>query len=341
MLKMEWEKIIYLCQNLDVKMRIFFITIILLSLLNFPLFAQTGIISGYVRNGSEDSVSIAGAEVNLLIDRGHRLIDDSSYVQLTDAKGRFEFKNLETDSALRYYPRSAFGSIVYYGRAVRLTDKSSAMQSDVVVYDTTSSPEKIVTQLEHLFIDAEPGRLSFREIFIMNNTGTKTFIGKNFEQPENHYVLQFPLSAGFDDVEILTPEAQNLVRIEGGMLYHTELMSPGSRQFSYRFVVPIKKKEWQFSRPILYPSGALNIFISNPDLTIEGRAVTAMGDFSIRGINYQRFSAFHLMPGSELSFTIKNIPGKAFSFSLHWLVLVGVIFFLVIGFIYTFIKSKS
>ncbi len=322
-------------------MRALFITILLLSLVHSSPFAQTGMISGYVKNGSEDSISVPNAEVYLLVNRGHSLIDDSSYVQKTDAKGRFEFTKLETDSTLRYYPRSTFGSIVYYGHAVRLTDKISTMQSDVVVYDTTSSSEKIIMQLEHLFIDAEPGKLLFREIFIMTNTGTKTFIGKNFEQHEKHYVLQFPLPVGFKDVEILTPEAHEWVRIEGGTLYHTELMSPGSRQFSYRFTVPNTKKEWKFSRPVLYPSGALNIFISNPDLTIEGPGITAMGEFSIRGVNYQRFSAFHLMPGTELSFIIKNLPGKTFSFSIQWLVLAGVIILLAVGFIYTLRKSRS
>lgn len=323
------------------KMRILFIVMLLISLFYASSFAQTGTISGYVKNGSADSTIIANAEVNLLVNRGHHLIDDSSYVQKTDAKGRFEFTDLKIDSTLLYYPRSTFGTIVYYGRAVRLTENMSAAQSDVVVYDTTSSPEKIVMQLEHLFIDAEPGRLSFREIFIMNNSGTQTFVGRHFDQPDQHYVLQFPLPDGFDEVEILTPEAQNLVRMEGGTLYHTELMSPGTRQFSYRFIVPSKKKEWQFSRPIFYPSGAVNIFISNPDLTIEGPGITAMGEFSIRGTNYQRYSAFHLMPGTELIFIIKNIPGRSFSFSIQWLVLAGVIILLAVGFIYTLRKSKS
>jgi hypothetical protein len=45
------------------------------------------------------------------------------------------------------------------------------------------------------------------------------------------------------------------------------------------------------------------------------------------------------MPGMELSLAIKNLPGK--SFSLQWLVLIGVIILLVIGFGYTLTKSKS
>ncbi|MDZ7319349.1 MAG: hypothetical protein ONB11_09365, partial [candidate division KSB1 bacterium] len=196
-------------------------------------------------------------------------------------------------------------------------------------------------QLEHLFIDAEPGRLLFREIFIMQNTGNKTFIGTHFDHPNAHFVLQFPLPDGFEDVEILTPEARNVVRIDGPMLYHTELMSPGSRQLSFRFAVPVKKKQWQFSRPSLYPAGAINIFVGNPQLTIEGPGISAMGEFSIRGTVYQRYSAFHLMPGMMLNFTIKNVPVKTFSFSIQWLVLAGVVILLAVGFIYTFRKSKS
>ena len=310
-----------------------------LVVINVPLWAQTGTISGVVYNGSADSTLIQNIEVNLFINKGHSVIDDSTYVQTTDSKGRFEFKSLANDSTMLYYPRVTFNSIVYYGQAVRFSNKTSSFESNVVVFDTTSSAERIVIQLEHLFIDAEPGKLLIREIFIVNNTGSKTFIGKNFNQPSNHYVLQFPLPAGFEDLEILTPEAQDWVRVQGQTLYHTELMSPGSRQFSYRLVVPSKRNEVQFLRPILYPIGAANIFISNPDLTIEGPGVMAMGEFNIRGTSYQRYSVAHLMPGMELSLAIKNLPGK--SFSLQWLVLIGVIILLAIGFGYTLTKSKS
>lgn len=299
--------------------------------------AQTGKISGVVYDGSADSTKVPNLEVNLLVNKGHSVVDDSSYVQKTDAQGRFEFKNLKIDSTLLYYPRATFNSIVYYGPAARFTDKTNAFEKNVVVYDTTSSEANIVFQLEHLFIDAEPGKLLFREIFIANNSGNKTFIGENFDEPNRHYVLQFPLPADFEDVEILTTEAQNWVRIEGITLYHSELMSPGTRQFSYRFVVPAKKKEWQLTRSIKYPIGAVNIFVSSPELTIEGPGVQAMGEFSIRGTTYQRYAVAHLMPGMQMSLVIKNLPGG--SFSIQWLVLAGVIVLLAAGFAYTMIKS--
>ncbi len=301
--------------------------------------AQTGKISGYVYNGSADSTIVPNIEVNLLVNKGHSIFDDSSHIQKTDSKGWFEFNNLEIDSTLFYYPRATFKSIVYYGPVARFTDKISAFENNVVVYDTTSSEDRIVLQLEHLFIDAETGKLLFREIFIANNTGNKTFIGKNFDEPTKHYVLQFPLTADFEDVEILTPEAQNWVRIEGITLYHNELMSPGLRQFSYRFVVPFKKKEWQLTRSIKYPIGAVNIFVSDPGLIIEGPGVQVMGEFSIRGTTYQRYSVAHLMPGMQLSLVIKNLPGG--SFSIQWLVLACVIILFVVGFAYTIIKSQK
>lgn len=322
-------------------MRYFIHIVLVMSFFSMPIMAQTGKISGFVYNGSADSTIVAGAEVNLLVNRGHTIVDDSSYIQTTDAKGHFEFQGLKLDSTLLYYPRSTFVDIVYYGQAVRLTNDQPIAQSDVIVYDTTSSAEKIVLQLEHLFIDAEPGKLLFREIFVMNNVGNKTFIGEHFDQPNQHFVLQFHLPDGFEDVEILTQEAQNMVRIEGNRLYHTELMSPGSRQFSFRFAVPTKKSEWRFSRPIVYPSGGINIFVSNPELTLQGPGIMNQGEFSIRGINYQRYSAFHLMPGMELNFTIANIPVKHFSFSIQWLVLIVVVILLLIGFVYTIKKAKS
>jgi len=315
--------------------------IILFSLiiLYSPLWSQTGKLTGFVYNGSTDSSIVPNVDVNLLVYRGHSLIDDSSYTKKTDVRGKFEFTIPELDSSLIYYPSATFNSIVYYGDAVRLTGKLTSAASDVVVYDTTSNVDKIVVQLEHLFIDAEPGKLYFREIYIINNLGNKTYIGKHFDQQDKHYTLQFPLPDGFQDVEISTEEAQNWLKINGKSLYHTELMSPGSRQFSFRFAVPYKKKDWQLSRPIIYPIGAINIFVSNPELVLEGPGIQAMGDFGIRGTNYQRYSVQHLMPGMELILSVKNLPVK--SISLSWIVLIGVIVLLIIGFGYTLRKSKS
>lgn len=308
-------------------------------ILSSPAWSQTGKIAGNVYNGSADSAAISNIEVRLLISRGHNIVDDSSYSQKTDTRGNFQFESLETDSSLIYYPRASFNSIVYYGSAVQLSDESPERKSNVVVYDTTSSANEIFFQLEHLFIDAEPGKMKVREIFIMNNMGDKTYIGKNFNNPNKHYVIKFPLPADFNDVEILTPDAQNWVKLDGQTLYHTELMSPGSRQFSFQYSVPIKKKEWQLNRPTFYPIGSVNIFVSNPQLVIEGPGLQAMGDFGIRGTNYQRFSVQNLMPGMELALSVKNLPGKSISF--QWIVLIAVVIALLIGFGYTFKKSRS
>ena len=317
------------------------IFLLYLLIFNSALMAQNGKISGYVYNGSADSTVISDVEVNLLVYRGHNVVDDSSYATTTNRNGRYEFTSLKLDSTLIYYPRSAFNSIVYYGDAVRLSNESIAAETDVVMYDTTSSVNKIAIQLEHLFIDAEPGKMFFREIFIINNMGDKTFVGEHFDQSKRHYVLKFLLPENFEDVEIMTPEAQNWVKLDGQTLYHTELMSPGSRQFSFRFAIPYKETEWQFFRPINYPTSAVNIFVSNPELIIEGAGIQSMGDFGIRGTNYQRYSAQHLMPGMELALTVKNLPMKTFALSTEWLVLIAVFILLIVGFGYTMKKSKS
>jgi len=303
------------------------------------LWSQTGKISGVVYNGSQDSTTIANIDVNLLVYRGHSLVDDSSYVKKTDAAGRFRFTNLKLDSSLFYYPRATFKSIVYYGSPVQLKDQITTATSDVVVYDTTSSPNSIFIQLEHLVIDAEPGKLSLREIFIMSNMGKRTYVGNHFQQDQQHFVLQFPLPPGFENLEILSPEAQNWVEVAGQTLYHTELMSPGTRQFSFQFTVPYNKKEWQLKRLTHYPIGSVNIFVSDPKLLIQGSGLEDLGEFSIRGTNYRRYSISHLMPGMELDLTVKNLPSQ--SISIEWLVLIGVIGLLIIGVGYTIKKSRS
>jgi len=298
--------------------------------------SQTGSVSGRVYNGSADSAIVAGIDVKLLIYQGHSLIDDSTYIQATNELGEFTFNAVPFDTLKTYYPRATFQGVVYYGHGARLFPGHSALQSNVVVYDTTSEKKTISFQLEHLFIEPEEEGIRVREIFIIHNVGSKTFIGQNYSDSSS-WVLRFPLPEHFHDLEILTPESQQSVFIKDGFLMTTDLLSPGSRQFSYRYFVPHKKGEWHYTRDTLYPIGEVNIFMSNPDVSLEGPGVMPMGNFPIRNINYKRYSVRGLDPGKILDVTVTNLPEA--SFPLKWIVLIAVGVLLAIGFGYTLRKS--
>ncbi len=300
-------------------------------------FSQTGKITGFVYNGSADSATVAGIDVELLVYQGHTLVDDSTYTDKSNSRGEFSFTGIPMDTTITYYPRTTYSNVVYYARGVRFSSGHNAFKSDVVVYDTTSQKSKIMLQLEHLFIETEPGKINIREIFIINNLGKKTYVGSNYDDANENWVLEFPLPDNFHDLEILTPEAQQSVFLKDQSLMTTDLLSPGSRQFSYRYHIPHKKGEWHYTRPIEYPIGEVNIFVSNQELTLEGPNITPMGNFPIRNTNYKRFSVRSLMPGMDLELTVTNLPGK--SVSVKWIVLIAVGVLLIIGFGYTLRKS--
>lgn len=300
-------------------------------------FSQSGKITGLVYNGSADSATVAGLDVELLVYQGHSLIDDSTYTNKTNSRGEFSFTSIPIDTTKTYYPRTMFSNVVYYARGARFFSGHNVFNSDIVVYDTTSQKSKIMLQLEHLFIETEPERINVREIFIINNLGNKTYVGQNYDSPGDNWILKFPLPNNFHDLEILTPEAQQSVFIKDQALMTTDLLSPGSRQLSFRYHVPQKSKNWHYIRPIEYPIGEVNIFVSNPDITLEGPGVMPMGSFPIRNIDYKRYSVRSLMPGMSLELTVTNIPGK--SINWKWIVLIAVGVLLIIGFGYTLRKS--
>ena len=305
------------------------------------LTAQNGEIWGNIYNGSKDSSLVKNAEVQFLVYQGHNLVDDSSYVKITNSKGKYRLTNLPVDSSLIYYPRLTYKSIVYYGNGVRVSLYQMKQQSDVVVYDNTSDKKDIFVPMEHLFLSHEKNIIKLKEIFLLNNRGNKTYMGQKTEDENVHYVLEFPLPAGYENLEILTPEARNSSTVKNGTLYDSALFSPGSKQYSYQLQIPYKGNEYQYTRQIIYPIGGVNVFIENPQLTVQGPGVQPMGDFNIKGKTYQHYSLKHLMPGMQLELTITNLPGKTldFNFDIKWIVLIGVIIFLVAGFGYTFLKK--
>jgi hypothetical protein len=301
------------------------------------LSAKSVEIRGEVFNGTEDSSFVKNIEISLLVYRGHQTIDDSSHVQKTNSRGVYRFRKLPDDSTLTYYPRVTFHDIVYYGNGVRVKNKQSEFQSNIVVYDTTSEKGNIFASMEHLFLSQENGRIVAKEIFLLNNRGKRTYMGVRAVTENKNYVLEFPLPSGFENLEILTAEAQNTSTIKNGKLYDTALFSPGTKQYSYQFQIPHKGKEWHYSRQIIYPTGGINIFLADPQLTIQGPGIKPMGDFNIKGKTYLHYSLQRLVPGMQLDLTLTNLPGK--SVDIKWIILIFVIVFLVAGFGYTFLKK--
>ena len=301
------------------------------------LTAQTKEIWGYVYNVTNDSALIPNTEVQFLVYRGHSLIDDSSYVKKTNSNGKYRLISLPDDSSLTYYPRVNFIDITYYGAAVRFTKKQSKFQGDVVVYDTTADKRNIFTSMEHLFLSHENGKILVKEIFLLQNRGKRTYMGNKRNRENVRLVLEFQLPVSYENLEILTPESQNYVYVENNTLYESNLFSPGTKQFSYQFQIPYSNTEWKYQRPIVYPIGGVNIFIEDPQLTVEGPGVKPMGDFNIKGKTYQYYSLQHLMPGMQLDLTLTKLPAK--TIDIKWIILIVAVVFLVVGFGYTFLKK--
>lgn len=315
-------------------------TILLLLLLaNMSVFAQTGEIHGVIYNFTEDSAVVKNIAVNFLKYHGHELLDDSSLVTETDYQGNFSMKNLPLDSTLLFYPKVTFNSVVYYGNEVRLTHKIPSVHSNVVVFDTTSDLSHIVFQMEHIFLEEEQGRVAVQEIFLIANTGKKTYLGSKIQNSNHNYVLKFPLPDKQENFELLTAETQNSVFVENNTLYDTDLLPPGNRQLSFRLQVPHSGKEWHYTRSTIYPTFGINIFLSQPEITIEGAGIMPMGEFPIKGKTYQRFSIQHLMPGMPLDIALKNLPAK--SVQVQWIVLIAVGLLAILGFSYTFFKRPA
>ena len=311
------------------------LTVIIFFYLSSPLLSQANDLSGRVYNGSNDSTVVSNIKVTLLQYRNNNLADDSTYTKYTNSKGVYKFSRLPMDSSLDYYPMVSYKSIVYYGPAIDISKKSQGFTSDVVVYDTTSQVENVRIQLEHLFIEKVGERLQLREILIFINSGNQTFLGKNINDPDNHYVLKFPLPENFVDFKLLTTEAQNSVFLKDRTFYNTDLLSPGSKQLSFRLSVPFKGK-WQLSRLLEYSVNSINIFVANTDLTLDGPGVKAMGGFALRGRSYQRYSIHSLDKGMNLLINIKDNSGT--SFPVQWIILIIIVLFFIIGFGYTFKK---
>ena len=321
------------------KKNITLLSVILVLAFVLNLHAQNGKIWGYVYNGTQDSSRVAKAEVKLVVYNMQGIVDDSSYVAHTDRSGKFQVTNLKLDTTLIYYPKTSFSDIVYYGHGVRLSEDSPVHQSDIVVYDSTKDKSHIIVQMDHIFLEEVGDKISFRETVILSNNGKKTYMGEQMPGGGHFLVLQFPLPHDAENVQLLSQESQASMFIDNGKLIDTALFPPGMRQISYQFEVPKKGKVWHFSRQVEFPTMSANIFLRQPNLVVEGPGIQPMGDFPLRNVNYKHFMITHVMPGTPLQITLKNLSGRALQ--IQWLVLGIVAVLLLLGFGYTMLKPAK
>lgn len=237
--------------------------------------ADSGSIIGRIEHG-DTGEGLADVEVTLTIGRAGR--DPEEVTVMSDAKGRYSFRELETGQDVFYTLDARYDGGLFPGSALNLpddTDEEPEIETTIKVWETIADPDVIIVARNDLFVvENEGGEVGVIEAFQITNTSDRAYIGRGAEMGtggEGSSSLGFalPPSASDEGVRIIDAslDIPQLVQTDFGFGI-TSAIPPGRFSITYSYSVPGTAASFDLSRRVLYPTVEFSVFSSeNLELT--------------------------------------------------------------------------
>ncbi|KKM18936.1 hypothetical protein LCGC14_1660700 [marine sediment metagenome] len=318
--------------------------LMLLVLCGQSLAAQTqdpaeGMIEGAITNKTPVGGEVENQEIILHINRDASEIEELS--TRTNSSGGFEFPDLFTDEDYSYYLSLDYQGGEYQSDTVSFEKEQRHIILDLIVYDSTTSDEKIMVDIDHLVIlKAEEGFLLVSEALVFNNTGDKTYIGEKDEVSGVNQSLRISLPVDFHDLEYVRGLMDCCAsQTEDGIIDSMDI-KPGPKAVTIRYKLDYSSKSYLFTKlldytttnfyilaPTVFQTASDSLILEGP-VEIEGRPYTALG------LEEEMFA------NSRITVEISDLPSQGWRFT-HTAIFGLIAFFVVLGLAYPLLKKSK
>lgn len=253
-----------------------------------PYRPGTGVITGTVIQGTSASIPVAGAPVVLEAFVGFNQV--ASFTSTVSAGSVYTFENLATDPSIAYVTSVGYGDISYSSDFVSLTPITPTFQSPITVYGTTDDPSNINISRAHWIIDHQPGALLVGEIYIFDNSGDRTFVGRQLEGMDEAGTLELHVPEGATEIAFDNGAFGDRFQQVGDTIYDTLPVIPGAdtRQIILRYAIPYNGSSLDLKQDFAYPVDQLSLLIADiPQLKIEAPMLESGGVQDMQGQVFQ------------------------------------------------------
>jgi len=222
-----------------------------------------GTITGQLLNKTSGGGSPAGANVLLLAFGRKEQAPVGQFNTQADADGRYTFSNVDRDANLVYIPVARYQNVNYPAdQPFQLTGDTTSHQSDISVFETTSTDDAIqIQRLNLLFVSADQGVLQFMEMGTLVNTADRTFVTSNPQDQALARGLRFALPHGAINAQMQSGFTnQDMVADVGGVQI-TSPVEPGSHDFAMSFQLPYQGSSADLTLQLPYPTGTFTVYL--------------------------------------------------------------------------------
>ncbi len=298
-----------------------------------------GMIEGAITNKTPAGGEVENQEIILHISKDGSEIE--TLVARTNSSGGFEFRDLFTDEEYNYYVSLDYQGGEYLSDTVSLEGDKSHIILDLIVYDSTTSDEKIMVDIDHLVIlEAEEGFLLISEALVYNNTGDKNYIGKKDDQSGLTQSLRISLPDGFYDLEYVRGLMDCCAsQTKDGIIDSMDL-KPGPKAVVIRYKLNYSSGSYLFTKLLDYTTTSFYILAPTVFQTASDSLIL-QGPVEIEGTPYISLGLEEEMSAnSKITVEISDLPSGGWRF-MYAAIFGLVAFFVVLGLAYPLLKKSK
>lgn len=299
-------------------------------------------LTGTVLNASRDDAPVAKQEVVLYTVKDGKELDAPRPHVVTDAAGKFVFKDLEVGEGIAYYPLAVYTGVEYSGRLVTPDPDTLQQKSNVVVYDLTAADTVVSAMMHHLILEPGNGILTVREVYLFQNRSKFTYFGDVAEKPGMKVGLRMEVPAQARELQLGGSLMQCCTVVEGNQIYNTMEFKPGQRQVVLNYQIPYDGNEAQLFKTIRVRTASIDAYLPG-DISLQKMQIRRQSEvkelaadagepFQLRGSTYQRYELRDVAKGGMLSLALGNLPAAPKDY--RWLAPLALIFIIGAGVVF-------
>lgn len=266
-----------------------------------------GIIDGQVVNGTRDGGSVAGIDVTLKTYLNDSDNETASATVQADAEGYFAFEGLSTGAGYSYQAEVEFQKAKYNSDKLTFTQGEPTRFTEVIVYDSTESPDAVRVEMAHTIIYVGRDSLQVKEFVFFVNDSDRTYIGsREIAADGTRAVSEFSLPGGATGLTPLSGLMECCIySSEDGFVESMPLL-PGAKEEAFSYQLEFTKDSYTLPLKIKYPTANYNLLVqggavSSDQLTLE--EPLDMGDMV-----FARLSGSNLAPGDTVIARLSGLP---------------------------------
>lgn len=247
-------------------------------------------------------VAVPGAWVTL-----HRVGPDAAGPidsMRTGQDGRYAFRYRATgDTTAVYFVSTNRGGVNYFTSPVRERVVRDGV-AELVVYDTTSAPVPIAVRGRHVIVTAadtgSPRRMVLEAYELSNDSSVTRVAG-----PDG-FTFEAPVPPGVDAVAPGQGDvSEDAIRLVDGRVRVTAPLSPGLRQFSFSYTLPV---DTPIELLVETAVPVLEVLVEDARATATGAGLVATDPVEIEGRPFARFLAQDAAAAQTLRIVVPADP---------------------------------